>query len=156
MRSKYTEEELRKAVQESSSFREICERLNLKGWQDRKTWNAFVRRVNFLGLSIDHIDTPFKEIIRKQRYTDLVDYLDNTVATSSAHLRRRLLAEKVFEPKCSSCKLEVWLEQPIPLELDHIDGNHKNNKLDNLRLLCPNCHSLTPTHSGKDKVFFKK
>jgi len=43
------------------------------------------------------------------------------------------------------------MDQPIPLELDHIDGNHQNNALDNLRLLCPNCHSLTPTFRGKNK-----
>lgn len=41
--------------------------------------------------------------------------------------------------------------QPIPLELDHIDGNHQNNALQNLRLLCPNCHALTPTFRDKNK-----
>lgn len=52
---------------------------------------------------------------------------------------------------CSSCKGETWMGNPIPLELDHIDGNAGNNRLDNLRLLCPNCHALTPTHKAKNK-----
>jgi hypothetical protein len=47
--------------------------------------------------------------------------------------------------RCESCKLDVWLENPITLELDHIDGDNKNNVKENLRLLCPNCHSRTPT-----------
>lgn len=52
--------------------------------------------------------------------------------------------------KCSSCGNEKWMGKPIPIELDHIDGNYKNNKLKNLRLLCPNCHAQTPTYKGKN------
>ena len=47
--------------------------------------------------------------------------------------------------RCECCKLELWVDTPITLELDHIDGDNKNNVRDNLRLLCPNCHSKTPT-----------
>jgi hypothetical protein len=47
--------------------------------------------------------------------------------------------------QCESCKLQVWLEQPIMLEMDHIDGDSKNNVKANLKLLCPNCHAQTPT-----------
>jgi len=50
--------------------------------------------------------------------------------------------------QCESCRLETWLERPIPLELDHKDGNSDNNSEDNLRLLCPNCHALTETYKG--------
>lgn len=50
---------------------------------------------------------------------------------------------------CENCKLTKWLELPIPLELEHIDGNNKNNIKENLLLLCPNCHSLTPTYRGR-------
>lgn len=53
--------------------------------------------------------------------------------------------------KCEWCKNSIWLDNPIPLEIDHIDGNHKNNSKNNFRLLCPNCHALTPTYKSKNQ-----
>lgn len=69
----------------------------------------------------------------------------------SNKLRLRLLEEAIFPHKCNNCELTEWLGNPIPLELEHIDGNSSNNKLENLELLCPNCHSLTDTYRGKNK-----
>lgn len=60
-------------------------------------------------------------------------------------ITRRILLED-REAKCESCGRKTWKGQPIPLEQDHIDGNHMNNSMTNLRLLCPNCHALTPTY----------
>lgn len=53
--------------------------------------------------------------------------------------------------KCSGCRLEQWQNQKIPLDIDHVDGNNKNNLPENLRLLCPNCHRLTETWGNSKK-----
>jgi hypothetical protein len=58
--------------------------------------------------------------------------------------------------KCESCNLSAWLNKPITLELDHIDGDTRNNVKDNLKLLCPNCHSMTSTWRGRNKDSVKK
>lgn len=55
--------------------------------------------------------------------------------------------------QCSNCKLSEWMGEKIPLEVDHIDGNAGNNDPTNIRLLCPNCHGLTPTWKGRNKGF---
>ena len=66
---------------------------------------------------------------------------------SSSRLRKRLLSEGHKENNCEKCGINEWMGQKIKLELHHIDGNRINNRLENLAILCPNCHSLTPNHS---------
>lgn len=67
-------------------------------------------------------------------------------------LKKRLLKENIFINKCFECNITEWNNMPINMQLDHIDGNSHNHKLDNLRLLCPNCHSQTDTYCGKNKL----
>jgi 5-methylcytosine-specific restriction endonuclease McrA len=62
---------------------------------------------------------------------------------------RRYLVDTIG--KCMGCSITEWLSQPLVLEIHHIDGNDKHNKLSNVQLLCPNCHSLTPTHRNKKR-----
>ena len=66
------------------------------------------------------------------------------------HLRKRLLNEGLMENKCSECGITEWNNKPIVNELDHIDGVSDNHLTENLRLLCPNCHSQTPTYCGRN------
>lgn len=64
-------------------------------------------------------------------------------------LRRKLIEDGLKEDKCEKCKNSEWMGQKLTLELHHKDYDKHNNKLENLELLCPNCHSLTPNHSKK-------
>lgn len=81
----------------------------------------------------------------------LSDYLSNKQNIQPFKLKRRLLKDKIFEYICDECKGTEWMGKPIPLELHHKDGNNKNNSLDNLQLLCANCHSQTANYRGKNK-----
>jgi hypothetical protein len=70
--------------------------------------------------------------------------------TGTNHLRQQLLELGVKPHRCERCGRTEWNGEPIPLELDHIDGDRTDNRLENLRLLCPNCHAQTPTYRGRN------
>lgn len=68
----------------------------------------------------------------------------------SYKLAKRLLKEGLKELKCERCKSTSWLGENIPLELHHINGDNMDNRIENLQLLCPNCHALTDNYRGKN------
>lgn len=68
---------------------------------------------------------------------------------NSHSLKLRLIKEKVLENKCNRCFITVWQGEMLSLHLDHINGINNDNRIENLRLLCPNCHSLTETYCQK-------
>lgn len=72
--------------------------------------------------------------------------------SNTTHLKNRLFAEGLLEKSCEWCGLQGWWGRDrLVLELDHINGNRKDNRLENLRILCPNCHSQTPTFRGRKR-----
>lgn len=67
-------------------------------------------------------------------------------------LKARLIRAKLLKNECSQCGLTLWQNKPITLELDHINGENRDYRIENLRLLCPNCHAQTDTYCrGKKK-----
>lgn len=68
---------------------------------------------------------------------------------SSNIIKRILIEDRGY--KCEECGNSEWLNKPITLELEHSDGNYMNDTVENLKLLCPNCHSMTPTFKGKNR-----
>lgn len=77
-------------------------------------------------------------------------FLNGENKTKDPRSIRRYLFE-TREYKCEECDNTEWQGQPIPLQVDHIDGNWENNIPENVRLLCPNCHALTPTWGFRNK-----
>lgn len=70
--------------------------------------------------------------------------------TATSRLRERLLEAGLLLPECASCTGVEWQGRAMPLELDHINGDRSDNRLENLRLLCPNCHAQTDTYRGRN------
>ena len=82
----------------------------------------------------------------------LIEYLTkNSYSIHSSKLRERLIKEGLKDRCCEECSITEWRGQPAPLQLDHVNGDNTDNRLENLRILCAMCHALTPTHSGKNK-----
>jgi hypothetical protein len=150
---KYTDEELVNAVATSFSLAEVLRKFNIRAAGGN--YDILKRRIAELGLSTSHF-TGSNWLKGKKnpsvRFRPLEEILvEDSSYVSTNNLRKRLLAEGIFEHRCISCGLADWLERPIPLEIDHINGDRRDNRLDNLRMLCPNCHALTTTYRGKNK-----
>jgi len=94
-----------------------------------------------IGIRKDMPMIPIEEIIVKGKHPQYQTY----------KLKLRLVDEGYFENKCCKCGIKDWNGEELNMELDHIDGDRTNHLLENLRMLCPNCHSQTPTHRAKNK-----
>lgn len=152
MKHSYSIEEFKKAVEESHSISQALTKLGLspKGGNYR----VFKRFEKLYNIDTSHFTGQghLKGKSHKFNTTLLSEILVKDYRYNSNKLRKRLIAERLKEHRCECCKLSEWLGEPIPLELDHIDGDHYNNQLENLKILCPNCHAKTPTYRGKNKI----
>lgn len=122
----------------------------------RKTRNYYSIQNN---LKKSKIKKEYLNITPEERWKKIKEKRDSTYkkkllnadydTLGNERLKKRIVLEQ--HGICNNCKLSDWLGNDIPLELEHIDGNHHNNERNNLEALCPNCHSLTPTWRGRNK-----
>lgn len=138
------------AVRHSSTRDEALERLEITPTPRRR--KQLARTIHRFGIPIAHLRP--RPSTRSQPpgrpRAGLSELLVPDSYQNTSRLRQRLIEECVLPRRCSSCDLTRWQGEPIPLELDHVDGDRTNNSLENLRLLCPNCHALTPTYRGRN------
>lgn len=148
----YTEEDLRRSVRRSTSRRQVLIALGLK--PQGGNYATVGREIERLGLNTSHFSpvSGHKKNLSFPGAKPLKAYLKKGTTIQSFKLRKRLLREGIFEHLCSQCGRRTWLGQDIPLELDHINGNPEDNRLENLRMLCPNCHAQTPTYRGRNQT----
>lgn len=73
---------------------------------------------------------------------------DENIARST--VKTWLLRWNIMKLECSRCGIDVWMDEPAPIDLDHINGDKHDHRLENLRMLCANCHRQTPTHGWKN------
>ena len=148
-KSIYTAELLAPVIARSKTWADVCRALNLKpstGWQThikRMAAKHGVDSSHFVGQSWSKGKT-FKK-------KSLEFYLVKSSIINSHKLKLRLIKEGVKRWRCEGCSKTTWRGSPIPLELHHINGDKKDNRLKNLQILCPNCHAVTNNYSGRIK-----
>ena len=149
---KWTDEQLIKAVQENKSIAGVIKQLGLKpAGGNYQTVNNKIKELN---LDISHFTGQGWNIGLKFNPKPIIPIDEILVKDSnyqSYKLAKRLIKEGYKERKCECCNLTEWLGEPIKLELHHINGCHTDNRLENLQLLCPNCHSYTENWRGRGK-----
>ena len=153
MKIKRSEEELKRAVSESKSIADLCRYFGLKpNGGNYKTLHKEIKEYcidtsHFTGQGWN-VGMAFKPKEAKPIEEILVEDSNN----QSFKLKNRLFNENLKERRCECCGNTEWMGKPIALELHHIDGDNTNNKIENLQILCPNCHAQTNTYRGLNRV----
>lgn len=148
---RYTDDEIRRVVAEAVSIADALRRLGLvpRG----ANYRILQRRIRELGLNTEHfLGAGWRKGSRRPVVPAraLAEILKVNSPYHTGTLKKRLLAEGYKERRCEDCGLIDWNGKPIPLELHHINGDSTDNRLENIRILCPNCHAQTPTYRGKN------
>jgi hypothetical protein len=104
----------------------------------------------------DKMNIDYSHITNKDNYNPFKKYnlneilIENSTYLNMVSLKYRLKKELEWKHECSICKLSKWMNKDIPLEIDHINGIHTDNRINNIRFICPNCHAQTDTYKGKN------
>ena len=148
-------------TKESVSYAEILKKLGLK--QSGSVQNRIKKEIDNLSLDTSHFTgqawrrnkNSYQDKRIKNKYSDEIIFIENS-NVSNGVVKNRLMSNPTYEHKCELCSIKEWFDpfenkvKPVNLELDHINGNERDNRKENLRLICSNCHSFTPTYKGRN------
>lgn len=139
MYTRYTKEILEPIVKSSKTYAECLEKLGIK--KTGGNYKNLQKNIDKFNIDISHmVHKSINQGREFKKYEEL---------TTNDSIKKRLILERGH--KCECCGLEHWLELPITIELEHINGDNRDNSKENLKLLCPNCHSQTPTWRNRKR-----
>ena len=140
---KFSKEELEQFVKNSYSYAEVCKKCGYS-----PTGGSSVVSIKEM---IEHYHFDISHFAKQGWNKNNFDYSrfrkGNNIKRGDAIKALTFLRGH----QCEKCKNTIWFDKEIPLEVHHIDGDNQNNELENLQLLCPNCHALTETYRGRNK-----
>lgn len=156
MSNHWSKEKLTKTVKSNVSISGVLKEFGLSQYNGGN-YRQFHKYVRLYNIDTSHFTGQAHLKGKSHNWTKKIPLEDILVAdstyTHSSHLKKRLVENDLLEEKCLECGLtDHWNGKPITLQLDHINGDALDNRIDNLRFLCPNCHSQTPTFAGKNLV----
>lgn len=151
---KYTEDVLREAVATSRTMADVLRHLGIP--QNRGAHAHLRRRIDAFGIDTSHFlgrahnrGRPSRQRLRPE---DVLVLRAPDRRRAHPDVLRRALAESGISPRCSECGIGHWWNgKRLTLHVDHRNGDFWDCRLDNLRLLCPNCHSQTSTYAGRNR-----
>lgn len=143
-----SKEELSKLVEESTTLAELMKKLGYSGNRGNS--------VSGLKKYLDSVGIDYSKFSKnnihnfshpKHNLNELL--VKDCTYTNPTRLKKRIMRESLLGDVCSICGINEWQGRPLVLQIDHINGDNRDNRIENLRLLCPNCHSQTETFCRK-------
>lgn len=143
-----SDQEFIEIVRDSHSYSDCLRALGLTTNGGSST-DVLKERIRTLECSTEHFHGKNGDSTKKYNLDEIL--VKDSTYKNISRLKERLLRENLLEYKCSICGISEWQGKSISLQLDHINGVNNDHRLENLRLLCPNCHSQTETYAGRNK-----
>lgn len=136
-------DKLKEIVSKESTYKDVLNHFNINTTRSNTMYNA-LRKVMDIN-NIDYSHFGYKKIY------DLETVLCKNSTYNNQTLKKRIIKENLIPYKCIKCEnTGQWNGTELVLQLDHINGINNDNRIENLRFLCPNCHSQTSTFAGKN------
>lgn len=150
---KWTDDQFIEAVKSSFSYAEVMKKIGLK--PAGSNYDTVKRKISELDLDTSHMTG--KVWNQGERYRPIKEarpleeiLVEHSSYVSTHHLKERLLKEGVKEYRCECCGNTEWMGEPIALELHHVNGVKDDLRMENLQILCPNCHAFTDNYRGRN------
>lgn len=152
MRTSYTKDQLEQAIKDNYSIANVCREVGIR--PTGGNYKTINQKIKEFGFDTSHFTGQgwrkgSKIPIRKG--LELSEILVEDKPYHSHRLKQRLIENGLKQHKCENCNNENWMGKAIPLELEHCNGNNIDNRIENLKLLCPNCHAQTDHYRGRNK-----
>ena len=142
----YTKQWLEELCKESTSYRQVLEKAGRS--QGGSTSNTLKKKIQEFNIDISHFN--IKNQNDREKYS-LEEVFCKDSPVTQKMLRGYVTRHNILEYKCEKCGCDGhWQNGIISLEIDHINGDNKDNRIENLHYLCPNCHALTETYRGRN------
>ena len=150
-KTKWTEEQFRAAVPKSYSIAQVLKTIGLKA--TGANYKTIHIKTEQFGLDTSHWTGQGHLKGKTHSWATKIDLteilVEKSTYSSTSYLKSRLIKAGIFTNQCSICKNGEWCGKNLVIQLDHINGNNRDNRIENLRMLCPNCHSQTDNFAGK-------
>ena len=137
-------DEILQWIEEEKPKSYMCQQLSGK----QETLNSYLKK---MGIEYKGQQAKKGQYKGGNDYIPAMYYIDNNISIQSHRLKEKLIRDGLKQDCCELCGCSEWLGVKLPLELHHKNCNHNDNKLDNLQILCPNCHSVQEGNSGSNK-----